>query len=194
MGNIFYIMGKSSSGKDSIYKEILKRSEALNTVTLYTTRPIREGEVDGVEYFFVEEERCKEICDQGKVIELRSYDTIHGIWKYFTVDDGQFCMEDTSYLMIGTLESYSEMRRYFSEGVLIPIYIEVEDGLRLQRALQREQMQEHPKYEELCRRFLADTKDFSEINLLSNGIERRFFNLDFNKCIDEIVLYIEQNI
>ncbi len=194
MGHIFYIMGKSSSGKDSIYKEILKRKEELKTVTLYTTRPIREGEVEGVEYFFVGDDRCDEICEQGKVIELRSYDTVHGIWKYFTVDDGQFCMKESSYLMIGTLESYSEMRKYFPEGVLIPIYVEVEDGLRLQRALEREQMQEHPKYAELCRRFLADTKDFNEMNLLNNGIERRFHNLDFNVCIDEIVLYIEENI
>ena len=38
----------------------------------------------------------------------------------------------------------------------------VEDGERLSRALNRERMQESPKYEELCRRFLSDAKDFSE--------------------------------
>lgn len=57
--------------------------------------------------------------------------------------------------MIGTLESYYGMREYFGEEQLIPIYIEVEDGLRLERALCRERQQKEPKYAEMCRRFLA---------------------------------------
>ena len=53
MGKIYYMMGKSSSGKDTLYKEVRQRCPELKTVTLYTTRPKREGEKDGVEYFFV---------------------------------------------------------------------------------------------------------------------------------------------
>ena len=52
MGRIFYIMGKSATGKDTVFKELLKRRPELTTVVPYTTRPIREGETDGVEYFF----------------------------------------------------------------------------------------------------------------------------------------------
>ena len=48
MGKIFYMMGKSSSGKDTVYKEIRKELPELKTLTLYTTRPMREGEKDGV--------------------------------------------------------------------------------------------------------------------------------------------------
>ena len=47
MGKIFYVMGKSSSGKDTIYKDIRKDLPELKTLTLYTTRPMREGEKDG---------------------------------------------------------------------------------------------------------------------------------------------------
>ena len=56
MGKIFYMMGKSSSGKDTVYKEIRKELPELKTLTLYTTRPMREGEKDGVEYYFVSNE------------------------------------------------------------------------------------------------------------------------------------------
>ena len=56
MGKIFYLMGKSSSGKDTIFKELKKRMPFLHTVTIYTTRPMREMEQDGEEYFFVNEE------------------------------------------------------------------------------------------------------------------------------------------
>ena len=57
MGKIYYLMGKSSSGRDSLYREILSRMPEIKTgLTLYTTRPIRDGERDGVEYHFVSEE------------------------------------------------------------------------------------------------------------------------------------------
>ena len=52
MGKIYYIIGKSSSGKDTIFKELLARIPQLKRVVPYTTRPVREGEENGVEYFF----------------------------------------------------------------------------------------------------------------------------------------------
>lgn len=64
--------------------------------------------------------------------------------------------------MIGTLESYEKMREYYGADSLVPLYIEVEDGERLLRAVKREQMQEQPKYQELCRRFLADAVSFPQ--------------------------------
>ena len=146
MGKIYYVMGKSSSGKDTIYKELLKRHPEFHTIVPYTTRPIREGEHDGVEYYFVDEKRLKEMQQAGQVIEVRSYNTKCGIWTYFTADDGQIDLEQYDYLVIGTLVSYEAMKRYFGKNVLVPIYIEVEDGERLCRALEREKKQQVPRY------------------------------------------------
>lgn len=98
--------------------------------------------------------------DQGKVIEDRAYDTVYGIWRYFTVDDGQIDLAEQNYLMIGTLEAYEKMITYYGREAILPVYIELDDGVRLQRALDRELGQEKPKYEEMCRRFLADSADF----------------------------------
>ena len=103
------------------------------------------------------------------------------------MDDGQICLDKKdSYLMIGTLESYEKMRGYFGENGLVPVYIEVDDGVRLERALQREKGQKEPKYKELCRRFLADEEDFKEENLTRCGIRRRYRNDDLDVCIEEI--------
>ena len=53
--------------------------------------------------------------------------------------------------------------------------------------VKREMEQENPHYEELCRRFLADAKDFSEENIRKSGITRRFANNgEFDDCVDEI--------
>ena len=187
MGKIYYMMGKSSSGKDTLFKEVKKALPWLQTITLYTTRPIREGERDGVEYFFVSEDTLNAYENQGKVIEQRAYDTVHGIWKYATVDDGQINLDTSDYLVIGTLQTYERMQKFYGPDKLAPIYIEVEDGERLARALAREREQETPKYAELCRRFLADTKDFAEENLKSLGIQKRFVNDNRTRCLEEII-------
>lgn len=187
MGKIYYMMGKSSSGKDTLFKEVKKALPWLQTITLYTTRPIREGERDGVEYFFVSEDTLNAYENQGKVIEQRAYDTVHGIWKYATVDDGQINLDTSDYLVIGTLQSYERMQKFYGPDKLAPIYIEVEDGERLARALAREREQETPKYAELCRRFLADTKDFAEEKLKSLGIQKRFVNDNRTRCLEEII-------
>ena len=166
MGKIYCIMGKSASGKDTIYKELLKQDKVkLQTLVTYTTRPIREGEKDGVEYFFSNEEELEKLISNHKVIEIREYHTMHGVWKYFTVDDSRLDLENHSYIFIGTLESFLKLRDYYGKEVLVPIYINLDDGLRLSRALMREQQQEKPRYAELCRRYLADEEDFSKDKL-----------------------------
>ena len=188
MGRIYYLLGKSATGKDTLYKEILKRRPELRTVTMYTTRPIREGETDGVEYFFTGREELERQLASGKVIESRTYQTIAGPWTYYTVDDGQFDVaDDESCLMIGTLESYEKMCAYFEAGKMVPVYIEVPDGIRLLRAVKREENQKKPNYREVCRRYLADEKDFSEENLERLGITKRYQNTDMERCVEEIL-------
>lgn len=193
MGKIFYIMGKSSSGKDTIYKRLLECGElSLRTIVPYTTRPIREGEKDGVEYRFVDEQTVQELETAGRIIELRTYHTVHGAWKYFTAKDAQIDLDAYDYLLIGTLESYAKMRRYFGREKLVPIMIALDDGERLQRALLRERAQKHPRYQELCRRYLADEEDFSPKNCAEAEIERYFYNDDLESCLFEIKAYIQE--
>ena len=191
MGNIFYIMGKSASGKDTIYQTLMQDKEFdFHTVVPYTTRPMRSHEINGKDYFFTDEAGLEKIRQEGRLIELRSYNTAHGIWNYFTVDDGQLDLAHFNYLLIGTLESYAAMRRYYGEDVMMPILVEVEDGLRLQRALDRERADESPKYAEMCRRFLADAGDFTDEKITAAGIAMRFENDSFENCLEKIREYI----
>lgn len=190
MGKICYIMGKSSSGKDTVFKKLRESLKDYRTIVMYTTRPIRSGELNGEEYFFVGEEELQKLTQEGRVIELRAYHTQCGIWKYFTVDDGQIDLERYNYLVIGTLKSYECLKEYFGPEALIPVYIEVDDGERLQRALDRERSQDVPRYAEMCRRFLADCEDFSEENVRKAGIGKRFENKEIEQCTQEILRYL----
>lgn len=192
MGKIFVVMGKTSSGKDTVYKRVLdaltvkQGNAAPKTVVIYTTRPMRPGETNGVEYFFATEEELQTLREQGKVIEERCFHTVHGPWYYFTVNDGQIDLENHSYLMINTLAGFEMIRDYYNKEQVIPIYIEADAKDRLIRYINRESLQKNPNYKEVCRRFLADEEDFAEEELQRLGISKRYFNRDLDECCAEI--------
>lgn len=196
MGKIFLLMGKSTSGKDTIYKNLIQDVDLkLNKVVPYTTRPMRDGETDGVQYFFKTEDQYLELKSAKKIIEERTYHTKYGEWRYFTADDGQIDLEKGNYLVIGTLESYCSFRDYFDTSNVEPILIDVSTKIRLHRALDREDKQEHPKYDEMCRRFLADEEDFCQEKIAAAGIERRFDNNGtIEDCISDIRAFIKENL
>lgn len=195
MGKIVCLMGRSSSGKDTIYKKLLSQEKTvLQHIVPYTTRPIRAGEREGIEYHFTDEDGFQELLCKGDVIESRAYHTRLGLWRYFTVKDDSIDLERHSYLMIATLEAYGQIRKFYGEDKVLPVLIELDDGVRLQRALDREKAQDQPKYEEMCRRFLADAEDFSEQKIREAGIERRFHNDELDNCLEEILIYLEENL
>ena len=181
---IFYIMGKSASGKDSLYKKLLSTDLNLNRVAIYTTRPKRDGEAEGIEYHFVDEKFLNDRKD--KIIEKRVYHTVFGDWFYATIDDGKI-EKNKNYVVIGTLESYNIIKKYYGKDSVFPIYLEVSNDIRRKRAIDRENMQKVPKLDEMERRFKADEIDFSEDNIKNAEIEKRYINDDFDKCFKEVV-------
>ena len=195
MGKLFYIIGKSSTGKDTIFQSLLENKElGLKALVLYTTRPMRAGETPGVQYHFTDEAGLSKLEAENRVIELRAYHTVHGIWKYFTADTEATDLERNNYIGVGVLESFRALRNYYGVDKVVPLYIEVEDGERLQRALDRERAQEEPRYAELCRRFLADSEDFSEEKIQEAGIQKRFYNRDLKECLEEISSCIRESL
>ncbi len=189
MHHLFYLMGKSASGKDTIYQRLRAKFPELRPMVLYTTRPKRSHEQDGREYYFISAEQYIQMCSADRWIETRTYHTQKGDWIYCTAKDS-IDLRNNSYLGIGTLESYCKIRTFFGADQVIPIYIDVEDGVRLQRALKREREQETPNYAEMCRRFLTDSQDFSEENLQAAGIKTQFSNLELEACVSEISEWI----
>ena len=138
MHHLYYLMGKSASGKDTIYKRLLELFPALKPMILYTTRPKRAGEQEGKTYYFITQDQLAEMTAADRFIEMRTYHTKKGDWTYCTAKDS-IDLASGSYLGIGTPESCEKLRDHFGAERVIPIYIEVEDGLRLQRAPYRKQ-------------------------------------------------------
>ena len=193
MGYIFCLIGKSSSGKDSIYQKLLEcpNLDIKNLIT-YTTRPMREGEIDGKEYYFVSNEDIEKIQEKSNIIEMRSYNTALGTWKYFTVENKEVSNTSNKFLLVGTIEVYVALCNFYGKDKVFPLYIEVDDLTRLKRALGREEQELKPNIKEVCRRFLADCEDFSDEKINQAKICRRFINEDLESVTLDILKYIEQ--
>ena len=190
MGRLFCLIGKSGSGKDTVFKQLLNDSElSLSPVVTYTTRPRRDNENDGVEYNFITNDELMNFKCAGKIIELRKYDTVKGVWYYCTIDDGKIDLAHGDYLTIATLEGFAGLKKRF-DAAAVSLYITVEEGERLSRALTREKAQHSPDYYELCRRFLADHEDFCDSRLEKEGISKQFSNDDILSCVANIKKFI----
>lgn len=191
MGKIFLVMGKSATGKDHIYKAVLEKlGDNIKPVVGYTTRPMREGETDGLEYKFVTIDQLEDMKKAGIVIESRCYNTVMGPWHYFTCDDGQINPDEYNSLLIVTPEAYEKLLKYFGQEKVRAVYIESSDTDRILRSIKREQKQEVPNIKEVCRRYLADEEDFAESYLEELGIKKRFINKDFDECVLAVTEYI----
>ena len=195
MAKIICLLGKSCSGKDTIYKRLIT-DESLNLVPLvtYTTRPMRSGEQEGREYHFTDEAGFNALKEQGKVIEDRSYDTVYGLWRYFTVDDGTFDPNGKNVIAAaGTIPAFMRLKEHFGADNTVALMIETDDGIRLERAMRREKKQPATRYKEMCRRFITDSEDFDEEKLKEAGVTDIFMNNDdLAKCVDEVKEFIRQ--
>lgn len=188
MGKIFCVMGKTASGKDTIFQKLVGYHN-LKPIVLFTTRPKREQEVNGREYHFIPLEQLSALEQEGKVIEKRVYHTVKGDWYYATIDEeNAIDLEHNHYIILNTLEGYQSLVRYYGEDVVVPIYLWIDLSSRLERALFREEQQVQPNYKELCRRFICDEQDFSEEKLYQAGIleEDSYPNDDLELCLFKI--------
>lgn len=185
MSKIFCIVGKSCSGKDTLYKAILKQcNPALIPIIPYTTRPKRNKEIEGFSYYFVSNEQLQIYEKENQIVEKREYHTMEGIWSYFTLKFSLNAEKD--YLLITTLDGVKALIQHYGSQTVHVIYLNVDDQIRILRCIEREASQSTPNYSEVCRRFIADQKDFSEERLQQfENIHQINMQLPIDLCIKE---------
>jgi guanylate kinase len=72
-GQLIVMSGPSGVGKSTVVKQIMQRLQNLRFSVSATTRPIRPGEVNGVNYYFVSRERFAQMIDDGELLEYTNY-------------------------------------------------------------------------------------------------------------------------
>ena len=151
---IIAIMGKAGSGKDTLCRALLQEPEfkTAQPIISCTTRPIRENEKDGKDYYFLSVEDFTNKILANQMLEA----TIFNNWHYGTSIDSLSPFE----INIGVFNPEGcERLREHQDITLCLIYIEADDKVRLLRQLNREK---NPDCHEIVRRFGTDEEDFCE--------------------------------
>lgn len=160
--NIIVLVGCTSSGKDTILKELISSSNLnVKPIISFTSRPMRSGEVDGREYHFITKEDMLKKISNDEFIEVRSYDVAGSDVWYYGIGEDSICLtsEDT-YATIVDISGLQEIKSYLEKhnklNSLTSIFIDCSAQIRILRALQREGKLNDLQVAEICRRNLDD--------------------------------------
>ena len=158
---ILVIMGKSGVGKDTVCNHLVE-DFGMKRIVTYTTRPMREGEVDGVSYHFLTQKEFDKRRNEGFFAETRDYHAIYGDCSYGTSVES--LKVEGEYLAIITPEGYFS---YKEQGIdnLVPVYLTLDESLLRARLFNRANKEQDLKkkadlMKEVDRRLEADAKDF----------------------------------
>ena len=162
---IVALMGKAGSGKDSVLHSLIKLAPELHEIISCTTRPPREGEVDGINYHFLTHDDFAEQLNNGQMLEV----AIFRGWCYGT----SFANLDETKINIGVFNPTGvENLMEFDNIDILPIYLLAKDKTRVMRQLMREN---DPDVKEIIRRFSTDEEDFNDITIQGNIAYKKFF-------------------
>lgn len=166
------ICGKAGSGKDTIMRQVVSNNPSLHEIVSCTTRPMREGEAEGINYFFLTGEQFGNKVVNGEMLEATCFND----WFYGTAYDS--LRKDCVNIGVFNPEGIDSVIAH-KDIELVVFLIEADDKIRLLRQLNRE---EHPDVHEIIRRFKADELDFEDLdfhhNVLINDSES-----DLDYCV-----------
>lgn len=186
---IYFLVGQSSTGKDTIKAELLSTMPSLKDYTYCTTRPMRDGEIEGREYFFKTMKDFEDDLLSGAVIESRVYN-FNGNTSvvYYSLAKE---IDEENYIVVGTPNMCHSYIKYYGSDIVKPIFIVVPDRERLIRAIKREDNNKG-NYKEVARRFYDEFNEYTTENILSlQGVV--YVNNDYlEDCVEDIRCIIEE--
>lgn len=138
---IYALLGFSGSGKDTTMRTILERHDDLQNVVSWTTRPMRQGEQHGREYYFTNSNEFNSMYENGEFIEIREYFVANGdTWYYgFTTSELDEKLSRGNVVMIIDLDGFKEMKEIYKDKC-IGVFLKVDLDTLIQRILNREEL------------------------------------------------------
>lgn len=180
------LVGKSCSGKDSVAKILC--SMGYSRVATCTTRPMRMGEVDGIDYYFITQSEFMNMIEKGDFAEYREYETEKGLWLYGSrINDYKYATEK---VIILTPEGLVNIRKKYPNLPIIAIYLAVPNKELKRRMMSRANISGE-NIKEVKRRYKADKKDFRHIKkyvdyVVNNELRDAYDTARICKELDEI--------
>lgn len=179
---LIVLYGPAGAGKDYILKKALEEIPQLHKPVLYTSRPKREGEVNGVHYNFVTSEEFSEKVISGELIEA----SVFNHWGYGSSLDS-YSKDKVNILALGIDHLRDFMEFHNNEFDIYPVKVIATSKTRLLRQLNRET---DPNVDEIIRRFLSDKKDYSSCDFHHFSLTNETTD-QVNYCIERLRTLVE---
>ena len=190
---LFCLLGYSSVGKDTILKQVLKDMDDVKPIISTTTRPMRKGETEGVEYYFIDD---KTFMEKGSdFVEQRIYHTKvkeNGVekdatWRY-GIERAELEKDDYLIVIVDSV-GYKELKNYVGNNKIVPIFISAPQEELKARALARGDLEA-----EVDRRLKDDYERFMDFRVRTVYHEVKNTNGRLEEAIKEVENIITKHI
>ena len=152
---IIVLVGKPASGKTTVANELCKNHHYKRIIT-YTTRPMRDNEVQDVDYHFISDEQFNKMVENNEFTEYKRYNTAHGVWSYGSVITSEQELSDDCYVIILTPQGLRDLSKKISRYIAFYLNVSLESQLeRLKKRGDEEQ--------QIIKRLINDAKDFENV-------------------------------
>lgn len=179
---LIVLMGGSCAGKDTL-QELINKKYNIPICISSTTRPIRENEKNGREYYFLSEDKFLEDFHNGKFIEHRTYGTTSGTW-YYGLSKNSVDVKTNQLVIVDQQGYYSLIEEYGQENVL-GIYLFAPERVKIQRALARETRTDDEFFLEFYRRMADDLVAFNKCKEDKNV--NKIENISLEKAVSNVI-------
>ena len=152
---IIVLVGKTASGKTTVANELCKNHGYKRIIT-YTTRPMRDNEVQDVDYHFISDEQFNKMIENNEFTEYKRYNTAHGVWSYGSVITFEQELSDDCYVIILTPQGLRDLSKKMSR--YIAFYLNVNLKSQLERLKKR-----GDEEQQIIKRLINDAKDFENV-------------------------------
>ena len=152
---IIVLVGKTASGKTTVANELCKNHGYKRIIT-YTTRSMRENEVQDVDYHFISDEQFNKMVENNEFTEYKRYNTAHGVWSYGSVITFEQELSDDCYVIILTPQGLRDLSKKMSR--YIAFYLNVSFESQLERLKKR-----GDEEQQIIKRLQNDVKDFENV-------------------------------
>lgn len=174
------LIGKAASGKDSV-REILVKKHGFHSIVTYTTRPMRESEIQDITYHYISENDFLQKIESGFFAEWKKYDVNGETWYYGSAKE-DLKKADKNTIIILTPEGVRDIRDNDIDPTVIYLYTNLE-------TIKKRLMKRNDTNDKLENRIKRDTKDFEFAEILADKIISNDFNDDINDVVDTIMYF-----
>lgn len=174
------LMGKATSGKDTVKNELVEK-HGFHSIVTYTTRPMREGEIPDVTYHYISKDEFFEKIESGFFVEWKKYDVNGELWYYGSAKEDLLNADDNTVIIL-TPDGVRDVKKNGIKAIVIYLYANL-------TTIKKRLESRNDKNDKSENRIKRDIRDFKDADLLADRIVYNNLNDDIDKVVANVLFH-----